>query len=314
MKLSVVAVVGLLLVAACDKGKEASSGSSSTAGGGGGGTTSSKSDFGAAPVVKVLDAGKDAKRALRFTPAKDTKQTMVMTMDMGLTMDLGNGPNHQQVPTVEMLMDVAVTDVAANGDIKFKFSLASVNVLPTPGIAPQVADAMKSAMAGMDGLAGSATVTSRGFSKDVDIKTPPGANPQVAQFLDSIKQSIGQMTAPFPEEPVGLGAKWDTTMKISQNGMNMSQIAHNEVIALDDKSVTLALKIEQSAPKQTINKDGMSATLESYKGGGSGETNMTFTSIVPTKASIGLKSEMEMKAAGQSMSLGLDVTMKMGVK
>jgi hypothetical protein len=235
-------------------------------------------------------------------------------MDMGLTMDLGGGSHTQQIPTVEMLMDVAVTDVAANGDIKFKFALTEVNVLPTPGIDPGVSAAMKSALTGMDGLSGSATVTSRGFSKDIDIKTPPGANAQVAQFLDSIKQSIGQMTAPFPEEAVGVGAKWDTLMRISQSGMNMTQVASNEIVALDADSVTLSIKIKQDAPRQTITKDGQTATLESYTGGGTGETTLKLASIVPTKALVTLESNMSMKAGAQSMTLGLDVRMGMSQK
>lgn len=309
MNASALALVALLFAAGCDKGDKPapSSSSPSTAGAastGGGSST---------PEIKVLDAGKAPKATLRFAPQKDAKQSIVMAMDMGMTMDLGGGARSQQMPTTEMTMDVSITDIAANGDIRYRFELTKIDVLESGGNAALV-DAMKTALTGMTGLSGTAHVTNRGFTKDMTVNVPAGVNPQISQFLDSLKQSFSQLTAPLPEEAVGLGAKWDTSTRITQNGMTMTQVASNEIVALDGNVLTLAIKLSQTAPRQTIKKDGMTADLERYTGSGTGETTINLGQVVPTKAKISMKNDMDLKSAGQSLGIGINAVITMTAK
>src|SRR5687768_7004511 len=98
---------------------------------------------GAAPTIKLLDAGTGAKQALRLTAKKRMKQTLVMTMAMGMTMSVGGSPVTQKIPVIKMMMDVVVTDVAKNGDIRYAFKLREPEIVPDAATAPQVVEAMK---------------------------------------------------------------------------------------------------------------------------------------------------------------------------
>lgn len=302
MNVKLLVVVALLFVAGCEKGEKSAAG----------GASSGPADS-ATPQIKVVDSGKAPKATLRFAPAKGAKQSIVMAMDMGMTMNLGGGSRTQQMPTTEMTMDVTITDVAAGGDIRYRFELTKIDVLESGGNAALV-EAMKSALAGMTGLSGTAHVTNRGFTKDMTVNVPAGVNPQISQFLDSLKQSFAQLTAPLPEEAVGLGAKWDTSTRITQNGMTMTQVASNEITALDGNVLTLSIKLSQTAPRQTIQKDGMTAELERYSGSGAGETTVNLAQVVPTKAKIAMKNDMDLKSAGQSLGIGIDAVITMSAK
>lgn len=300
MKVSALALV-ILLFSACDRGEKTATKSS--------GSSSSNS-----PAIKLLDAGKDPKHELRFAAKKGAQQKVLMGLQMGITMDIGGTPRTQSMPRIDMPMEVTVTDVTTNGDMTYRFELREPEIADDGMTAPGVVAGMKGALAGIAGLSGTAVVTNRGFTKSVDIKVPAGANPQVTQFMDSFKQSIGQMSAPLPEQAVGVGAKWETSTTISQNGMKLKQVATTEVIGIDGNIATLSIKLQQSADRQKVTSNGMTVDLESLTGSGGGETTIDLGKIVPATAKMSLRSDMKMKAGGQSMAMGFDVVMTMAAQ
>lgn len=262
------------------------------------------------PTVKVVDAGTGAKKTLRFTAAKGLTKTMTMAMDMSMSFTIGGTPRTQAIPTIKMPLMITVTDVEKNGDIHFDFVMKDPEVVTSDPYDP-AASAVKSALDGMSGLSGKAIVTDRGFTKQVEMTVPAGANPQIAQFVDSMKQSIGQMSAPLPEEPVGVGATWETTTKLEQSNMTMLQTATNKLVSLDGNTMTLDIGIRQTAPAQKIRKDGITVDLKRYAATGSATTTLDLTQVVPASSKVTLKSDMSMEASGQKVQMGLDLTVTM---
>jgi uncharacterized protein DUF6263 len=262
------------------------------------------------PVVKLVDAGKGAKKQLRFTAKKGLTRSMVMTMKMGMAMSMGaNSMPRQDLPVMKLTMDMKVTDVTAGGDIRYTFSLKQPEVIADKGTPQAVIDAVKSASKGMAGLTGYAVVTSRGFTKEADINVPKDADPQMKQFMDSIKQSLYQISAPLPEEAVGVGAKWDTVMQLTQNGMTLDQTATNELVDLKGDTGKLKLTLKQSAKPQKIAVNGMDVNVLSLASNGTGETSLDFTRLVPSQATVTLHSDLKMEAGGQKIGMQMDLTM-----
>jgi len=265
-----------------------------------------------APTIKLLDAGKGAKKALRFTAKKGMKRSMTMTMEMALAMTLGaQAVPAQKLPAMRMTMDLVVTSVAANGDIRYEFVTRKPEVVADGATPPFVVEAMSKALAELEGMSGHAVVTNRGFSVEADVKVPEKASAQTQQMVDSIRQSLAQIAAPVPEEPVGVGATWETTTKLQQNGLVIEQTATNQLVALKGKTFTLKIEVAQTAQPQKFTANGMTADLESYSASGGGETTIGLANLVPTKATMGLHSAMRMTAVGQTIGMTLDIKMKM---
>ena len=53
------------------------------------------------------------------------------------------------------------------------------------------------------------------------------------QLLDQMQQSFAQMGAPFPDEPIGVGARWTVNTLIAQQGMKVQQVATYELTELE---------------------------------------------------------------------------------
>ena len=264
-----------------------------------------------APTVKLVSAGKDAKAPLRFTAKKGMKKALTTTMTRGIAMQMGaNAAPTQKIPPIQMVVDLKVTDVTAEGDIRYEFVLRQPTVI-AKGADKMVVDAMKEAVKGMAGLNGYAVVTNRGFTKEADVAVPATANQQTRQLVESLKQSMTQIAAPVPEEAVGVGAKWDTSTTISQNGLTIVQTATNELTSLKGNKASLKITIKQSAKPQKITTNGVTVDLESYSGAGGGTTDLDLAGLVPSKAAMKMASDMKMSAGGQKIGMKLDVDMTM---
>ncbi|MHC4560474.1 MAG: formylglycine-generating enzyme family protein, partial [Planctomycetota bacterium] len=185
----------------------------------------SKADGGAKMTVKLLDPGAQPRKALRYKFQANRTEKMVMETSMAMVMEIrGQKRLETQVPATRMTMSIDSKEVSPEGDLHYEFELEQVEVLPKPGANPATINAMKQQMSSMQGLRGSATVTSRGFTKDTEIRPPPGIDLQNKQSMDEMKKSMDRMSAPLPEEPVGRGASWQVTMPVETLVMELAQV------------------------------------------------------------------------------------------
>jgi hypothetical protein len=272
---------------------------------------SSSDSRSAAPTIELLKAGDGEKRALRFTAKEGMKRTLTLDMKMKLSMSMdGQRIPAQQLPTQRTTIDLVVTSVAPNGDIRYEFVTRKPEIL-ADGATPQaVVDAVKNAVAELEGMRGHAVVSNRGVTLDAEFQAS-NARQQTQQLVDSLRQSLAQITFPVPAEPVGVGATWKTTTTLKQNGLTMKQVAITELTHLEGDTMTLKFKSAQSAEPQKFTTNGVPAELASYFGAGEGETTIDLTGLIPTKAQMTLTSDMSLEAQGQKLGMSLDLALTM---
>ena len=142
-----------------------------------------------APNVKVLDAGKGRKVALRYTPTAGTVQQVRMVVAMETEMHIGaNQGQKQGLPDMEMDMDIRVTKVA-DGKITYVFDYNGMRVRPKPGADVKVAGALEAALTPLVGVKGSTTITDRGEVLEMRIDVPDSAPAPVKQTIETLRKS-----------------------------------------------------------------------------------------------------------------------------
>jgi len=268
---------------------------------------------GSAPVVKLIKAGAEPHQKLRLEAKVGQSEKMKMVMDMNMDINLGGrAAPKASLPPMVMSMVLSVTDVKPNGDIRYDFELTKSDVGNRAGVAPQVAAAMKDALGKMVGMNGYAVVSDRGFNKDAALKLPPGADAQTQQVMAGMEQAMQQLSAPLPEEPVGIGAQWELRQALSQNGIAIQQVATYDLVGIDDKLITANVTLKQTAPSQTVNlPTGDSMKLVSLNSDGSGDLKMRLDRLTPTASKMNLTSRAKMEIAApkkQSMAMTTRIT------
>jgi hypothetical protein len=272
--------------------------------------------------VKLLEAGAEPRQVLRLHPKAGDKQTLSFTMKMAMETKVGEAETPaMKLPGIKMTLDSTVKEVSDNGDITYEQVIGDVSVNDEPGGTPEVAEAMKAAFAGVKGLSGTGTVSSRGISKGAEFKAPAGANAQTRQFLDQMKESFTQLAAPFPEEAVGPGAKWEVKMPMKTQGMTIDQTATYEVVSLEGERLTTKTAIAQHAANQKVQNPampGMKMDLTKMVGNGTGERTFDLTHLLPATGTGNVHSEtamtMNMGGQKQAMTMKMDVNLQFEAK
>src|SRR5579863_8500375 len=242
---------------------------------------------GAAPIITLVSAGAEPRRPIRYGVANGRKDHLNLDMTMNVSMDMaGMSLPSMLMPTMRMGADLTVTDVSAVGDASYKMTFTELKWVNTEGVDPTILGALQAATPDLTALSGSATISPRGVSRNVTFDTSKVANPQLAQMMGSMASTVQQMAVPFPEEPVGVGARWTVRMAVATGAMQTLQKVEIELTALDATSCALKLATDQSAPPQHVAAPGLppgvDASLESLTGSGTGTMLIHFDSLVPT--------------------------------
>jgi hypothetical protein len=269
------------------------------------------------PRVKLVTPGQAPLRALRYKAAVGHKGQMTMSLNMTMTMTIGTQAlPATTLPEMRYGMDYTVTSVSPAGDIRYEFRLKDPQAVGGTGVAAPILEAVRGALEKMKDLRGHAVVTSRGVTKEADVVMPDGADPQLRQLVDGMRQTMRQVSAPFPEEAVGLGAKWETTQRVLQNGVTLTQVSTSELTSLQSDKGSLNVSVNAKAEPQQVQAPnlppGARMDLSSLDSQGDGVTAFDLGRLVPADAKV--KTHTEMKAtilAGadkQAMEMKMDMT------
>jgi hypothetical protein len=269
--------------------------------------------------VKVLDAGAEPRATLRYTISDAYKSRMDMSMRMGMTMNIdGMALPKIDMPAIVMGADMAVTQISPARDITYKIAFTGMDLQGTEGVDPSLVAALRPLGEDVKAIQGSATVSERGINKDVNFDLSKITNPQLKQMMSSLSSSMENLSMPLPEEPVGVGARWEVRQSVAVNGMQTFQRVELELVAFDGATATLNAKITQTAPAQAIKSPdmppGAEAYLKSLSGSGAGTMTLRLDNLIPT-SSVNMQTvtAMEVKFGGQTQSMNIDMTMKIDI-
>ena len=269
------------------------------------------------PQWKLSNPGAEPRTVLRVQPQAGDKQTVVMSIKMGMGIELPGQPEPQEVklPAMKMTLNTEVQSVLENGDIVYSIAYGDVEVAEDAGT-PEMAQALKGALGDLSGLTGMGTNTSRGFNKGFQMNVPADANPQTKQMFEQMGDSLKTIANPLPEEAVGLGAKWESKLLIKSQGMQINQTTHSELVGLTEGQATFKISLTQTAANQKISNPampGLKLDLTKMDGSGTGESTIDLKQILPTKATMNSKTDlaMAMYMGNQKQTMKMAMTMEL---
>jgi hypothetical protein len=267
--------------------------------------------------VKLLAAGSEPRTVLRLHPAAGDKQTVTMTMKMG--MDMGGAAKSTpavNIPAIVMNMDVEVKSISADGDIFYTMTFNDATVADDTNTLPAIAAAMKTSLAGISGMTGTGEMSDCGIVKNVEMKLPATAAPQLQQTIGQMKNSFNSSATPLPEEAVGPGARWEYRTMLKSQGMNIDQTVNCELVSIEGDRLTLRTTITQSAANQKIQNPampGLKMDLTKMTGTGDGTTTFDLGKLMPLSATLAEKTEVVMGMNVGQQQHAMDMKMNINV-
>jgi hypothetical protein len=247
-------------------------------------------DPGGAPTMKLLDRGSPPRRRLRY--AWRIGQSEALTMDLRTSATTQEGDAMQpeiDLPPVHVVLAIKPQSVSPEGDLAYAWRVTSTAVAAAPGTPSSLADGMRSEVAAIAHLSGTAAVTSRGLAKGVSFDVASLSDASASgQMVEQIRQTLRDIAAPFPDEEVGNGARWE---KLSQLASRDERITQSETFTLVELAGdtrdrgSLDDMLAQTAPPQPLlgsgGPSGGQARIESMLASGDGKTRFDLSRLIP---------------------------------
>ncbi|MHC4472191.1 MAG: hypothetical protein ACYS99_14665, partial [Planctomycetota bacterium] len=120
----------------------------------------------------------------------------------------------------------------------------------------------------------------RGIHRNTSYDTPPPETPFSRLIFDSIAEIVEQVATPLPEEPVGIGARWEVSYARNREGVRFTQTVTFELESLDESEARLRAYVAVAGLNQDFEHPEVpadaDARLKSGHGTGEGELVIGF--------------------------------------
>ena len=167
------------------------------------------------------------------------------------------------------------------------------SIIPqSPGAPPEMMKQLRESFQAAIGVTLSEKLNPRGELKGVSADMPLNAPPQLQQLLNGLRSGIASALIPLPEEALGSGAQWTSTINIDNMGRKFAQTSTFSVVSFKKSLLKLKVALEMKAPAQKATPPGAPPGTEiellKYEGSGSGTIAINLET---------LDCELEMKQA-----------------
>ncbi|HEX7276515.1 MAG TPA: hypothetical protein VF244_04010 [Acidimicrobiales bacterium] len=235
------------------------------------------------PRIVLDDPGAEPRRVLllRVTAGDELRLTMESRIGIELTINGREAPA-TEAPNSSTILDQRVERVDPDGTVHFTVSVADVAV---DGADPDMVRETQAALSQMIGLLGTGSVDAHGAAQSMDFDTSAIADPQIKATLDSVSSQISNLSAPFPREPVGVGARWTVTSSATISGITMNTTTRYTLRRLSGDHYELEYTQDGDAPPGPVTLPGTPASarasIRSFIMESTGETIGDLTRHVP---------------------------------
>ncbi|MGA2449971.1 MAG: hypothetical protein ABTD50_14930 [Polyangiaceae bacterium] len=134
------------------------------------------------------------------------------------------------LPSIRVTLAIEPISQSPSGDLHYGWHVLSARVLDDPDAAPFVVDGLRREVGAIAYLAGEATIDNRGLAKDVTVRGDAEVDPSdTPQMVEQIRQTLRDLAAPFPDDEIGVGARWRKVSEIDARSVRLQQ---NETLTL----------------------------------------------------------------------------------
>jgi hypothetical protein len=248
-------------------------------------------------TIKLLNPGVAARQLLRYKPAVNSKQAIVMNMKTSSTIALV-GMNRQSASNMQAKAESTITKVDTNGDIHYSFQYVDWNLLSMDNLPETSLEAIRSQFKKLAGVQVNGVMNERGQMKMLKLANSAAIDPTTSAVLDQMMQSMRESSSiPLPEEAVGVGAKWQVTQPIETMGLSIVQTSVYELVSLQDGVMTLKRSVLGQAKPGAANVLGVATAqvkVKSINATGQDQIVLRRDRIIPQKQQSTITTKVEM--------------------
>lgn len=277
---------------------------------------------GAPGRVRLLVPGKEPLEKLVYAPTKGDTQKLRVELSQKMSVNAQGQPGPKVISPPQALdIDVTVEDVDDKPSALVAMVLRQIKLTPGDGIDQDTADQLTKQLGGLLGYSFRERVAANGEASAGEAKLPSSA-PQGADMLVASMNTVLRVLVPrLPDEPVGVGAKWQVMSREDQGGASVVQLTEYTLKDRSGTKAALDFTTRQLAAGETMKMPagvpaGVGTKVTKFSTSLSGSLGIDTTQMGPTKgrAQQATRLALDVTAPGQAAgTIKTDTEMKMTV-
>lgn len=234
------------------------------------------------PDLQIVSAGDAPRQLLRYRVPAGATQKLEVEIDVDLKAGEMGGP----MPTLVIAMTVSVIAVWPSGHMPLRATIDEVSARENPASSvPPVA--LSGPMEALEGLAIDAVLSPTG--RLIGARIDPGAKQLPAALegpMSSLVTSFEQTMMPLPDDPVGAGAVWRNSRRLTETGMQLTSVNSVAVTAIEGTTLTYALDTAIHGDDQTVVQGDLAVDIKDIVGSGAGKGTIDLATLAVTSETV----------------------------
>jgi hypothetical protein len=212
------------------------------------------------PSVRVLDPGMTPRVPLRYRVAPGQTEVLYLEMARVQAMRAGERGAEAGMPPVQLEVKVGPAEPTSQGFIRHPVQITQVRLSRmAEQLTPAQRAEMERMLAPLLQLQGWSEMDVQGRVRRAEFRGLDDIPPMLRTMLGNIRTAL--LSVPFPDEPVGVRARWEVERRLQLYGVWVDQVVTYDIERMDDKQLALQITARQSAPAQAI----AGGRLEAYQ-------------------------------------------------
>lgn len=243
------------------------------------------------PEIKIVEAGAEPRKALRFKPTPGSKLITDAHFVVGFNVG-GMGGEMDITATAEMTIEKG----AADAQYKLSGTFTKVEMKDDPN--NPMAGQLKPMIDGLKGVTFEGEFNEHGKWVKNPGKNLGNVSPMSGQFAPMLAIVFGGIMLEVPTDAIGAGGSWTDKRDVTERGTAMKSSSTYKVETVEGDRVSLSFTTTRSAENQKTQMMGMEVTVLKATGKGSGTLTLDLGLGVASTGTLKMEMVQETDAMG----------------
>ncbi len=228
------------------------------------------------PTVRVLDAGMTPRVPLRYRIAPGQSEVLYLELARAQAMQAGEQGAQSAIPPVQLEVKMGPAEPTPQGFIRHPVQITQVRISQmAEKMSPAQREKMEQMLAPLLQVQGWSEMDVQGRVRRGEFRGMEDVPPTLRTMLGNIRSAL--LTVPFPDEPLGVRARWEVERRVQFSGVWIDQVVTYHIEKMDGQELQLQITARQTASPQAIS----GGRLEVYQASIIGSARVRLKNFTP---------------------------------
>jgi hypothetical protein len=217
------------------------------------------------PTIRVLDAGMTPRVPLRYRVAPGLSEVLYLEIVRAQAMQAGQEGGQSRIPPVQLEVEIGPAEPTPQGFIRHPIQITQVRISRmAEKMSPAQREQMEKTLAPLLQVQGWSEMDIQGRVRKGEFRGMEDVPPTLRTMLGNIRTAL--LTVPFPDEPLGVRARWEVERKVQFSGVWVDQVVTYHIEEMGEQELHLQITARQTASPQAVGGGRLEAYQASIMG------------------------------------------------